>query len=47
MTAQEIQQSAIRTVQLEAESIAGLEAYINDDFIQAVQKISSGRDGWW
>src|SRR4028119_947867 len=42
MTVEEIQQSAIRTVQLEAESVAGLEAYINDDFIQAVQKISAG-----
>ncbi len=35
-----IQQTAIRTIQLEAESVAGLKAYINEDFIKAVQIIS-------
>lgn len=42
MTAEQIQQSAIQTIQLEADSVAGLKAYVNDDFIQAVKKISAG-----
>lgn len=45
MTAQTIKEAALRTVQLEAESISHLQKYINDDFVKAVQAISasSGR----
>lgn len=40
MAISSIQHTAIRTIQLEAESVAGLQAYINEDFIKAVQIIS-------
>src|SRR5438105_2989142 len=36
MNTKQIQQTAIRTIQLETESIAGLQNYINEDFIRAV-----------
>lgn len=34
---------ALRTIQLEAKSISGLEAFINDDFQKAVEKIAYGK----
>ncbi|CAN5893638.1 KpsF/GutQ family sugar-phosphate isomerase [soil metagenome] len=34
---------ALRTIQLEASSISGLEAFINSDFQQAVEKIAYGK----
>ncbi|MEJ7913893.1 MAG: SIS domain-containing protein, partial [Chitinophagaceae bacterium] len=37
MDIQQIQQSARKTIQLEAESITGLLDYINDDFVKAVR----------
>lgn len=40
MAISSIQQTAIRTIQLEAESVAGLQAYVNEDFVKAVQIIS-------
>lgn len=43
MAISSIQQTAIRTIQLEAESVAGLQAYINEDFIKAVQIISESK----
>ena len=45
MKTKNIQDTAIRTIQLEAESIAGLKDYINDDFDRAVQAVfaSKGR----
>jgi arabinose-5-phosphate isomerase len=45
MTTQSIQEAAIRTVQLEAESISHLQQYINEDFVKAVRAIaaSTGR----
>jgi arabinose-5-phosphate isomerase len=36
MTNQSIRQAAFRTIRLEASSVAGLEEYINDDFVKAV-----------
>ncbi|HEV3250706.1 MAG TPA: SIS domain-containing protein, partial [Puia sp.] len=40
-----IHQAAIRTVQLEADSINNLQQYINDEFVRAVETIAaaSGR----
>jgi arabinose-5-phosphate isomerase len=45
MTIQSIQEAAIRTVQLEADSISRLRNYIDDNFVKAVQTIaaSNGR----
>ena len=45
MTTTSIQEAAIRTLQLEAESIAQLQQYINESFVKAVQAIaaSTGR----
>jgi arabinose-5-phosphate isomerase len=45
MTTQSIQEAAIRTVRLEADSISRLEQYINEDFVKAVRTIaaSTGR----
>jgi arabinose-5-phosphate isomerase len=45
MTTQSIQEAAIRTIQLEADSISHLQQYINDDFVKAVRTIaaSTGR----
>lgn len=45
MKTKNIQDTAIRTIQLEAESIASLKDYINDDFDRAVQAVfaSKGR----
>jgi arabinose-5-phosphate isomerase len=40
MNTQKLRETAIRTIQLEAESVAGLQKYINEDFIKAVQSIS-------
>ena len=36
-----IHQAAIRTVQLEADSINNLQQYINDDFVKAVETIAA------
>lgn len=43
MSTSSIQQTAIRTIQLEAESVAGLQAYIDEDFVKAVQIISASK----
>src|SRR5918998_5446061 len=45
MQTKNIQDIAIRTIQLEAESIAGLKAFINKDFERAVEAVfaSKGR----
>jgi arabinose-5-phosphate isomerase len=45
MTTQSIQEAALRTVQLEADSITHLRQYIDDQFVKAVQTIaaSAGR----
>lgn len=43
MTISSIQQTAIRTIQLEAESVAGLQAYVNEDFVKAVQIIAESK----
>ena len=43
MTTQSIQEAAIRTIQLEADSISHLQHFINDQFVQAVQTISSSK----
>ena len=45
MKAKSIQETAIRTVQQEADSIAGLKAFINESFVKAVQTVavSKGR----
>lgn len=45
MSTKSILDTAKRTVQLEAESVAGLQAYLDDDFVKAVELIfkSSGR----
>lgn len=43
MAISSIQQTAIRTIQLEAESVAGLQAYVNEDFVKAVQIISESK----
>lgn len=45
MNTEQLQQTALRTIRLEAESIAGLQQYINDDFVKAVQQVftSAGR----
>lgn len=39
MDIKSIQQTAIRTILLEAESVAGLQQYVNEDFIKAVQAV--------
>src|SRR5580658_999668 len=41
MNDQSIHEAAIRTIQLESGAIAGLEQYINDDFVNAVKTIAS------
>jgi arabinose-5-phosphate isomerase len=45
MTTQSIQEAAIRTIQLEADSISQLQQYINEDFVKAARTIagSTGR----
>jgi len=43
MAISSIRQTAIRTIQLEAESVAGLQAYVNEDFVKAVQIISESK----
>jgi arabinose-5-phosphate isomerase len=43
MKTKNIQDTAIRTIQLEAESIASLKDYINDDFDRAVQAVFSSK----
>ncbi len=43
MTAQSIQAAAIRTVELEAESISDLRQYINEDFVKAVELIAASK----
>src|SRR6516225_2081267 len=43
MTTQSIQEAAIRTIQLEADSISHLQDFINDRFVEAVKAISSSR----
>lgn len=43
MNAAEIQQTALRTIQLEAESVSGLKHYVNDDFVKAVGAIFNGK----
>jgi len=35
--------SALRTIELEAQSVSGLAAFINDDFINAVEKIATAK----
>ncbi len=40
---QSIQEGAIRTIKLEAEAIAGLQQYINDDFVKAVKAIAEAK----
>ena len=40
MNSQLIIPSALRTIELEAQSVSGLAAFINDDFVKAVQKIA-------
>src|SRR3990170_8233242 len=37
MNTHQILQTARRTIELEAESVAGLQQFLNEDFIQAVQ----------
>jgi arabinose-5-phosphate isomerase len=41
MPTQSIKQAALRTIRLEADSIAQLQQYINDDFVKAIHVISS------
>ncbi|HMH32645.1 MAG TPA: SIS domain-containing protein, partial [Puia sp.] len=43
MSTQSIQAAALRTIDLEAESISQLRAYINDDFVKAVQVIAASK----
>ena len=43
MNNQSIQNAAIRTIRSEAASVAGLEAYVNEDFISAVVAIAGSR----
>ncbi|MBS1597076.1 MAG: KpsF/GutQ family sugar-phosphate isomerase [Bacteroidetes bacterium] len=43
MTTTSIQEAAIRTLQLEAESIAHLQQYINESFVKAVQTIAASK----
>lgn len=41
MATQSIKQAALRTIRLEADSIAGLQQYIDDDFVNAIHVISA------
>jgi arabinose-5-phosphate isomerase len=41
MATQSIKQAALRTIRLEADSIAQLQQYINDDFVKAIHVISA------
>jgi arabinose-5-phosphate isomerase len=41
MKDQSIQETAIRTIQLEAGAVAGLQQYVNDDFVKAVETIAA------
>jgi arabinose-5-phosphate isomerase len=43
MTTKSIQEAAKSTIQQEADSIAGLREYINEDFVQAVQLIAASK----
>lgn len=43
MTTTSIQEAAIRTLQLEADSIARLQQYINESFVEAVQTIAASK----
>ena len=43
MTIQSIKQAAFRTIRLEAESIAGLEQFINEDFVKAINLIANAK----
>ncbi|HTS43230.1 MAG TPA: KpsF/GutQ family sugar-phosphate isomerase [Puia sp.] len=43
MTNKSIQQAAIRTVQLEADSITQLQQYINESFVKAVQTVAASK----
>jgi arabinose-5-phosphate isomerase len=43
MTTQSIKDAAIRTIQLEADSISDLQHFIDDRFVQAVQTIASAK----
>ena len=43
MTTESIQEAAIRTIQLEAESISLLQQYINEDFVKAVRSIAASK----
>ena len=38
--------TAIRTIQLEADSVAGLTKFINEDFEKAVETIFIRPEGW-
>jgi arabinose-5-phosphate isomerase len=43
MNTQDILQSAIRTIRLEAESVAGLESFVNENFTKAVEAVFNCR----
>jgi arabinose-5-phosphate isomerase len=43
MNHQSIISSALRTIELEAQSISGLTAFINDDFVKAVEQVAAGK----
>ena len=43
MNSQSIILSALRTIELEAQSVDGLKAFITDDFVKAVQQISAAK----
>jgi arabinose-5-phosphate isomerase len=43
MATQSIKQAALRTIRLEADSIAQLQQYINDDFVRAIKLIAASK----
>jgi arabinose-5-phosphate isomerase len=43
MTTQSIQEAAIQTIQLEADSISHLQQYINEDFVKAVRTVAASK----
>lgn len=43
MNIKSIISSALRTIELQAQSVSGLKAFINDDFIKAVDKIAASK----
>jgi len=43
MNSQSIIPSALRTIELEAQSVSGLAAFINDDFVAAVESIAAAK----